>query len=113
MLHSPGEMSLGSKGRGKGALKSFSSTGINIPQPGSRSMGTGLPGSADPVGVRGGDESANDGKVGGGSRRTMVGRITEILDVGTFWTQIGTGELSLAVDYKAICRVTSLATPLR
>ena len=38
------------------------------------------------------EEESNEKGVAVGYGRIMIGRITEILDVATFWAQIGTGE---------------------
>ena len=58
-------MSLVGRGRGKGALKTLPS-----------------PGAKEPLGACGSD-------------RVMSARITEVLDVVTFWAQIGTGKCRL------------------
>ncbi len=72
-------MSEGSKGRGKGALRAVGfhrSMRTDSPLPGSVSVG------------------GRDNGVSRHNKRIMVGRIKEVLDVATFWAQIGTGTVS-------------------
>ena len=63
-------MSLGNRGRGRGALNL-------LPTPGSAGGSSGLD--------------------GGDSYELMEARVTEVVDVDSFWAQIGTGEWCIAL----------------
>lgn len=106
-------MLVGPKGRGKGALKAFPSPTVSPPELGLPSMGTGSesPGKVSVVSGVGGGKSRSVHELTqdcGDSGTTMVGRVTEILDISAFWMQIGTGMLQRTLRGDCLCWHVSL-----